>query len=259
LPGCKAIERCLHVAEQLNQAQSWGLTADELLRYAKQLTIDLADISHLSEDRIRTVINNYHADHSCVQALRDREHPQHEDQWNRWSYHIVRTLAVRLRRDTVDIATMSIEDLAQEAMSDLWLALPSFRYESRFQTWVFTVIANRIARAYRSANTQKRRASLRSTSLQTDDEMVQLVEASCSPEEEAIGSYLAALTRRVLAEHPDVRLQLIFHLWMHEDQPLREIGDRLNLSIPRVHALLSHALSILRSEGSIQAWQALNS
>lgn len=257
MAGCTAPERCFLVVEMLNRSNQWGLNADELRRYVDQLTGICPDIAQCSEERLRTVISNYHADHSLVQALRDCKHPQHAEQWNIWSRLVVRLIASRLHHDDyVDIATISYEDLAQEVMSDIWLALPGFRYESRLQTWVFTVIGNRIARSFRSANTRKRRPPVGACSLDLPgDEEYPDHPLDESIEDMAMAASLEALLKRVLCEHPDTRLQVVFHLWHHEDQPLRVIGDRLNLSIPRVHALLNHALTILRSEQRVRAWE----
>jgi RNA polymerase sigma factor (sigma-70 family) len=257
LTGRTATERCFLVAATLNQSHQWGLSSDELRRYAEQLTAICLDIAPCSEERLRTVICNFHADHALVAALRDCEHPQHAEQWNTWSRQVVRLIASRLRHDGfVDIATISYEDLAQEVLSDIWLALPGFRYESRLQTWIFTVIGNRIARSFRTANTRKRRPPVgaRSLDAQGDDEQLDYP-SDDSIEEVAMAASLQALLSGVLAEHPDTRLQVVFHLWLNEDQPLRVIGNRLNLSIPRVHALLNHALTILRSEQRVRAWE----
>lgn len=251
-----APERCFYVASQLNQLHTWGLSADELQSYVTHLTVLLPEIAGLTDERLRTVLGNYHADHELVRALSDREHPRHVEQWLLWSRQIVRIIASRLRENSsFDVATISYEDLAQEVMSDVWTALPSFRYESRLQTWLFTVIGNRIARSFRAANTQKRRPPLgaRSLDVEAGDEPADHP-LDTSIEEVAMASSLEALMRRVLAEHPDTRLQVVFHLWLHEDQPLRVIGSRLNLSIPRVHALLNHALAILRSEQRVRTW-----
>ena len=251
-----AFERCSNVVGQLNELNHWGLSAEELQGYSEHLTSIGLDITHVPEERLQALISNYHADHRLVAALSDRDDPLHLEHWEAWSKHVVRFVASRLRADGVaDVATISYEDLGQEIMSDLWKALPSFRYESRLQTWVFTVAANRIARSFRAANTQKRRPALDIHSL----ERVAFLEATDHPldmsiEDVAMAQSFEALLRSILAEHPDARLLAIFHLWLHEDQPLRVIGDHLNLSVPRVHALLNHALTILRSEQRITNW-----
>lgn len=256
-----ATERCLRLAEHLDKSQSWGLNYTTRLHYAQQVSALFPHIADLPDSQLRIILTNFHLDHRLVHALRDRHHPEHMESWNNWSRQAVRILATKLRHSSgVDLATMSMEDLAQEAMYDLWQALRNFRYESRFATWAFTIVSNCVSRAFRAAQTYKRRALVGAISLDPAPEQerpVPEVQGDCI-ESLTLGSTLAALSQQVLAQHPDVRLRMIFHLWTQEDQPLRVIGEQLNLSVPRVHALLNHAITLLRSAESIRDWAAQN-
>jgi DNA-directed RNA polymerase sigma subunit (sigma70/sigma32) len=60
--------------------------------------------------------------------------------------------------------------------------------------------------------------------------------------------------QQVLGQHPDVRLRAIFQLWAFEEQTLRAIGERLNLSATRVHGLLAQAITLLRQELASHDW-----
>lgn len=249
-------ERLFEVADNLNQIKTWGLSRKELRDYIEHLVHIHPDIQHFADDHLRTVLSNYHADHRHVRALSDQGDPHHLELWENWSRQVVRLVAARLRANAaIDIATIAIDDLAQEVLSDIWQALPTFRYESRFQTWIFTVVANRIARSFRTATTKKRSPAEGTQSLERIVGL-DLVEHPAAPstEDVAMENSLELLLQRILAEHPDARLQRVFHLWMYDDQPLRVIGDQLNLSVSRVHALLNNALTILRSEQRLKSW-----
>ncbi len=253
-----AFLRCLRITRQLNDSHQWDLSTETQRRYAEKIVELCPNLDMLRDDQLCTMIRNYHAEHNIVEALCQRDHPQHAECWVLWSQRAIRLLNTRYRNISgTDATVVSSDDLAQEAMHDLWYALHTFRYESSFQTWAFIVISNSFVKAYRVMHTQKRSAPHKPMPLEDLESAKHLT--SCydipAPDEIALSQTFAKLLQQVLAEHHDARLQIIFHLWAHEDQPLRVIGDRLNLSIPRVHALLNQALSLLRSEERIQEWR----
>lgn len=251
-------ECLVEVAVDLNQINDWGLSPKELRSYIEHLARIHPSIQHFTNDHLRTLLCNYHADHRLVRSLSDQNDLQHLEQWEAWSHQVVRLVATRVRANAaIDIATIAIDDLAQEVLFDIWQALPMFRYESRLQTWIFTLVANRIARSFRSAATQKRRPAEGTRSLEriVDSDLVEHP-AEISTEDVAMASSLELLLYRVLAEHPDQRLQRVFHLWIHDDQPLRVISDQMDLSVSRVHTLLNNALTILRSEQRVKSWRS---
>ena len=65
---------------------------------------------------------------------------------------------------------------------------------------------------------------------------------------------LNTIAEGVLVLDTDQRIALVFHLWVYEEKPLRVIGDQLNLSPARVHALLKQTTQLLRSELTLQKW-----
>ncbi|MFO7169244.1 MAG: sigma-70 family RNA polymerase sigma factor [Chloroflexota bacterium] len=257
-----APQHYLNLIQRLNAELRWGLSSATLARYSERVAQIWPPPAPLSDNQMRTIIVNYHLDHRVVEALRDRADPEHERCWAMWIEHATHILVGRFANiREASAATMSEQDLSQEAMHDLWHALQSFRYESRFQTWAFTVISNCYIRVYRSARAQKRRATHGVISLDSLPSQAEVIEDSAghTPEDEAVGTALADLISQILVQHPDGRLHRIFELWAHGDQPLRSIGEQLHLSIPRVHALLNQALALLRQEDRLRTWDDADS
>jgi RNA polymerase sigma factor (sigma-70 family) len=262
MAACATTEQLGELTRRLNEVEAWGLSPIQLVGYVEAIQACFSEIDLPALDQLQTIIINYHSEHELVEALRNRSHAEHAVRWTQWSNLALRILLMKYRYvSTSDAVAVNIDDLVQEAMSNLWLALSSFRYQSRFQTWAYTVISNCFVRAHRAAQMQKRAVALKSTSLEQLQDTSDLPPPTLapSPEEETASRALAALVQQVLAQHHDTRLGLIFYLWAHEDQPLRVIGDRLNLSVPRVHALLGQALHLLRNEPTIREWSRLGS
>ena len=67
------------------------------------------------------------------------------------------------------------------------------------------------------------------------------------PEELGLDRSLIALVDRVLGDLPDHRMGLVFHLWVFEQQTLREIGEKLSLSPARVHSLCKQSATALNA------------
>jgi RNA polymerase sigma factor (sigma-70 family) len=251
-------QRCLSTIAQLNDEHQWGLHTEQRLAYARHIAVCLASKADSTDIVLRMTALNYHADHAIVEALGDAEHPDHMNQWAEWTRSSTRILLSRSGSDTLlNEVAVSLEDLTQEAMIDLLKGLPAFSYQSRFHTWAYTVISNCLVRHHRSTHAMKRAAALGSQSLEKMIEVGQMPQdhAVVAPEEEVLGRELSELIRQVLAEHPDPRLATVFGIWTEEEQTLRAIGARLNLSATRVHALLTQALALLQSELRSQQWR----
>jgi RNA polymerase sigma factor (sigma-70 family) len=248
---------CLGLVARLDAERGWELSQREQQQYARQVAEVCAGQADRDETDLCVVIGYYHSEHRLVEALRDTEHPEHAFMWSEWIRHASRILASKVAGvQPANHTVVGLEDLAQEAMHDLWRGLPAFRYQCRFQTWAFTVISNCLARHYRTLQTQKRGPLQQTQSLDAmlavADTFVDL--SSPSPDEEVLSTMLALLLRQVLEQHPDRRLAIIFHIWVSEERPLRAIGDELHLSAARVHGLLNQALVLLRNQPVVQEW-----
>lgn len=258
MPDQTAIPFWASLVERCSTDFGWKLSQDDMRQYAEYVS-RLVDRGLVDDSELQQVLSNYHYDHTLVEALRDQRHPAHAERWASWSQQALGILLSRYRNIVnLDQPALSLEDLAQEAMHDLWRALPAYHYRSRFQTWAFTVISNCFVRAYRSARTQKRQIPGVAVSLEDAGEL-DCHRANSSyrtPDESAMASSLLSLSQQILSQHHDTRLRAVFYMWAQEDQPLRVIGAQLNLSVPRVHALLSRALEILRTENSLKHWNS---
>lgn len=252
-----ALQRCLELVALLDAEHEWGLALPDQWRYARAIVKCCINIADMSDAQICTSLRYYHKDHALVAALLDSAHPDHGERWIEWTRLTLRILAAKSAGTRLpDEIVASLEDLAQEAIQDLWRGLPHFSYQSSFQTWAFTVVGHYLARHYRALQTQKRSALPPPQSL---DSMLAIGDTLCDdvtppPDDVAFSNILAHLVNRVLEQHPDQRIPLVFHLWVYEEKPLRVIGDQLNLSPARVHALLKQTTQLLRSELTLQKW-----
>jgi len=257
MPEDADFQRCLRFVTLLNQEHSWRLTSQAQLHYAQQIAACCTNLAGTSDAQLCIMLRYYHKDHALVDALCDSTNPEHADRWADWTSQAMRLLAAKTAGtfDRNDIVT-SIEDLAQEAIQDLWRGLATFSYQSSFQTWAFTVIGHCLARHYRALGTQKRGAFSPTQSLDVLLTTGDTFDDRTTPslDQLAFGDILAELIQNVLDQHPDRRLAIIFQLWASEEQTLRTIGDQLDLSVARVHALLKQAIVLLRNESAIQDW-----
>jgi RNA polymerase sigma-70 factor (ECF subfamily) len=145
----------------------------------------------------------------------------------------VYTLAVRLTGDRELGA-----DVAQESFVRAWRAMPQFRSEARFSTWMYRITAN-------TAATHRARARrLRAESL--DQLVVEPPDAGQTPEHAAesldLGMRLvAALDSLPRPQRMVVVLKDVYG-WTH-----REIAEHLDVSVPATKVRLHRARSALRS------------
>jgi RNA polymerase sigma factor (sigma-70 family) len=255
------VQRCLHLLAQLSLELGWGLTLQTQQRYAEQIADTCEDVPRLSDSELCRILAYYHTDHQVVEALRDPTHPKHVAHWAAWTQQALRWLISRSAAlPGIDEGAVSSEDLAQEALYDLWRGLPTYRYRSRFQTWAFTVIGNCLIRYHRALQTEKRGVS---PQIQSLDALIAtgkplFDEVTPSPDEVALSNILDTLLRQVLKQHPDHRLTTIYQLWAYEEQPMRTIAEQLHLSATRVHSLLRRARTLLRDELTSQDWIILS-
>jgi RNA polymerase sigma factor (sigma-70 family) len=250
-------QRYLGLVEQLNREHGWELSSHTQRRYVDQMIACCSDIASKSDVQLRAMFEYYHGDHALVEALRNSAHPEHTDRWMEWTLRAIRIITKKSRGSySLHETATSIDDLAQEAVLDIWRGLPSFSYQSSFHTWVFAVIGHCLARQQRARQAQKRSALPPPQSLDmllmTGD--IFPAQNAPAPDDIALTNMLAGLVRQVLELHPDRRLAIIFRLAVGEEQTLRTIGEQLHLSPPRVHALLKQAVALLRDELSLQDW-----
>ncbi|HEU5011990.1 MAG TPA: sigma-70 family RNA polymerase sigma factor, partial [Roseiflexaceae bacterium] len=236
---------------------AWSLSREELSGYIRYLLGSCPTLAGMSDVQIALALRYYHKDHAMVEALRDAANPQHAENWMAWTRQAMHILIARagglhgFRDDT-----MSLEDVVQEAVCDLWRGLGQFNYQSSFQTWAFRVISNCLARQYRFQQTQKRRTLAPPESLDTllADGVSLHDRSTLAPDAVAFSHVLAGMVDRILAAQADRRLAMVFSLAVYDEQTLRMIGDQLHLSVARVHALLKQAQELLQADRALGDW-----
>lgn len=127
------------------------------------------------------------------------------------------------------------EDLVQEAFVRAWQALPGFRYESAFGTWLHRLAVNTALMELRS-----RRGG---EALETDDEAL---EAHATPDSAGHRTALGLdLERAVATLPPRARAVLVLYDiegWKHE-----EIAAELGMAVGSSKAQLHRARQLLRA------------
>lgn len=250
------IQRCRRIVTDLATARGWQLAEDDIERYVSVIVSGVGQ-AEMSDAELVLTCSSYHDDHQLVEALVRPDHPQHHAAWEALRIYIRRVLAARDLQHLLADCALSIDDLLQDAISDVLRGITGFRYQSRLQTWIFTIVNHRLHRAKRSRATQKRGRHQLPLSLESaveSDEEVMAIDRSAKPEELILARVLEDLLRRTLARHNDRRVSLVYRLWAFEELSMREVGQRVRLSAARIHALVQQALAALREDAALRAW-----
>lgn len=144
-------------------------------------------------------------------------------------------LALRMCGNEEDAA-----DVAQEAFLAAWRALPSFRGEAGFATWLYRLTSNAAIDHLRRTKRQKAEAPL------DDEELgVNAVESGPGPQEAAEGAELRDLVAQGLRQLSDDHRQVLV---LREIQELsyEEIAGALGLDLGTVKSRISRARGALR-------------
>src|SRR5690348_13078015 len=121
MPEDGDIQRYLGIVAELDIEQGWGLMPWEQQRYAERCAAYYLDIASTSAAQLRTMLCYYHTEHTLVEALTDASHPEHAARWSEWTQQALRLLTAKCAGSLpIDVAAASLEDLAQDAMYDLW-------------------------------------------------------------------------------------------------------------------------------------------
>lgn len=131
-------------------------------------------------------------------------------------------VALRMLGDPMDA-----EDAAQDAFVQAWRALPAFRAESTFSTWLLQIVTRRCLNALRS------RRSLEPLEHEPPDERSRVPELAESHAE------LAELKRALLRLSPEQRGPLV--LRELEGLSYEEVADVLELTVPAVKGRIHRA------------------
>jgi RNA polymerase sigma factor (sigma-70 family) len=152
-----------------------------------------------------------------------------------------------------DDAAIDVDDLSQIARIELLRSLGSYRYASRFSTWVTQVVIRSVRCAIRDGRALKRHG--RSLSLDQPGVPDAAISVAEAPDSVSGANLLAEQIDTVLSQSADARLARIFRLWAVADLSTAEIGALVKLHPSRVRALLLQARLALRQHPEIQTWQ----
>lgn len=149
--------------------------------------------------------------------------------------HEVYTLATRLVRDP-----HMANDVAQDAFVRAWRALPGFRGEAAFSTWMHRITVNTAWTARRKA------ARHQALPLDAADHVADAT-ATRQPEAAGENAYLRRMLEEALRSLPDAYRAVIVmkdvYGWSH-----REIADTLDISVAAAKVRLHRARKLLREQ-----------
>lgn len=225
------------LVQSLSIQNGWSLSQVVCLKYATRLFHSGIVDRKLQEDFVR----HYHTDHELVDALAAPAHPEH-----RLYYDLVEQRCLRIIRQhqhhwSKDRA-LSEEDVGQICMEKVLQKIHTFQYRSSLKTWLTSLIINEALQLAR-----KQRAQSRDGISEPLDDHAGLAHPQQPVYDEVSGQMRRLEFEHVLALHKDPRVLVVFRLYVNEDLTLESIGQRLQLSVGRAHALLATARAVLRA------------
>lgn len=148
---------------------------------------------------------------------------------------LVYTLALRMLNVPADA-----EDAAQEAFLSAWKALPRFRMDAKFSTWLYRLTVN-------AATDVLRKRRKEPDSLDDAERPVQAADSTDTPEEAAQRAERRAMVRHAIGALSENHRQILL---LREVTGLsyEEIGAALELSPGTVRSRLARARKELREE-----------
>lgn len=141
-------------------------------------------------------------------------------------------LALRMLRSAAEA-----EEVAQDAFVRAWRALPRFRGEAAFGTWLHAIVARRAID--RAAVLERRRA--RETSFEEVGDLAEPAESSEDTGRDEIGTRLAPLLERLSGAQ-----RAAVTLYYYEDRSVEEVARILGMPENTVKTHLSRARATLR-------------
>src|SRR5262245_42710198 len=95
MPEDGDVQRYLGIVAELDVEQGWGLTPQELQRYAERCAACYPRLADTSAAQFRTMLCYYHTEHRLVEALTDPSHPEHAARWSEWTAQALRLLTAK--------------------------------------------------------------------------------------------------------------------------------------------------------------------
>jgi RNA polymerase sigma-70 factor, ECF subfamily len=129
------------------------------------------------------------------------------------------------------------EEAAQDAFVRVWRALPGFRGESKFSTWLHRIVVHRCLD--RAAVLRTRRG--RETELEHVPELVAEADRTLDP----VARMKAARLSQLMTELTEVQ-RIVVTLFYHQDRSLEDVARTLGLPENTVKTHLHRARAVLR-------------
>jgi len=129
------------------------------------------------------------------------------------------------------------EEVAQDAFVRAWRALPGFRGDAKFSTWLHRIVVRRCLD--RAVVLRSRRG--RETELELAPEPVAAADAALDPEQRARAARLAHLMTELTETQ-----RLVVTLFYHQDRSLEDVARTLGLPENTVKTHLHRARAVLR-------------
>lgn len=135
------------------------------------------------------------------------------------------------------------QDATQEAFLKVWQALPGFREEAQFRTWLYCIVINQ---CYNRRPTLKREAA--AESIEDDDYWIS--EEFNGPESQTVVSERKALLQKAVDGLPS-SYRLMVMLRFQQDLTYDEIASVMNLPLGTVKTGLFRARALLKQSLSV--------
>jgi len=136
------------------------------------------------------------------------------------------------------------QDATQEAFLKVWQALPGFREEAQFRTWLYRIVINQ---CYNRRPMLKREVA--AISLEIDDDWIST--EFNGPESQAVVSERKTLLQKAVDELPS-SYRLMVMLRFQQELAYDEIASVMNLPLGTVKTGLFRARALLKQSLSVQ-------
>ena len=149
-----------------------------------------------------------------------------------------RYLNVVYRRVRYSIPEADVEDVTQEVFIAVIRSLKDFRGDSKFRTWMYTLMSRKIADYYRRRDP----VDFQVKNSSDDDEMDEIAMIPDGTSYATIDDMI--LVRQALKQMPQ-RYQEVILLRFSDDLPFLEIATQLDQSLEATKSLFRRAISML--------------
>lgn len=144
----------LELIQQLNQKHKWGYSQASLckLLLKAQRYLNQTNGEHVE---ISKVLFYFVTEHPYVESMQHMHDSHYHQQWQDFQASIEIKIAQTIRAKYPQLQNKT-DDIVQEVIINIFESLDSFRYESRFKTWVYSIMFNILIDNVRRINRKNR-------------------------------------------------------------------------------------------------------